>query len=85
MTDATLTAAKTALLHALNNIGSYVMPEQTLFAELNLRLSEPLTLTDFRQLLQESEEKRRIASVNTEDGRKWKITDNGRGRLAELV
>ena len=79
------TNTKLALLRALDAIGTYVMPEQTLFADVNLRLAQPITITEFRQLLHDAEEKRQIASINTEDGRKWKITDNGRGRLAELV
>jgi hypothetical protein len=31
------------------------------------------------------EEKRRILCIDGEDGKKWKITDNGKARLAELT
>lgn len=75
-----------ALLQALADVGNFLLPEKTLFADVGIRLSKPLSHTEFRQLLASQEEQRRIVCVDSkEDGRKWKITDNGRARLAELV
>lgn len=74
-----------ALLQALADVGDYLLPEKTLFADVNIRVAKPITHTDFRALLAECEEKRRIISVPGEDGVKWKITDNGRARLRELL
>ena len=76
---------KIALLQALADVGEYLQPERTLFAEVNIRCAGPVTHTEFRQMLSEAEQKRRIVSVQGEDGLKWKITDNGRARLAELL
>lgn len=79
------TNCKLALLQALADVGDYMLPERTLFADMNIRCANPVTLTEFRQMLQEAEAQRRVISVRSEDGLKWKITDNGRARLAELV
>jgi hypothetical protein len=52
---------------------------------MNLRLSSRITPTEFESLLREQEEKHRILSQRDEFGNlKYKITDNGRARLAEL-
>jgi hypothetical protein len=75
---------KFALLQTLADVGG-LMPEKALFAEVNIRCAHPVTWTDFRQMLAEACEKRRVLSVAGEDGVKWKITDDGLGRLAELV
>lgn len=74
-----------ALLQALADVGQYLLPERTLFADVNNRCATPVTHTQFRQMLAEEEGKRRVVSVQGEDGLKWKITDNGRARLMELV
>lgn len=74
-----------ALLQSLADVGEYLIPEKTLFADVNIRCAMPVTHTEFRQMLSDAEQKRRILSVQSEDGLKWKITDNGRARLAELV
>ncbi len=74
-----------ALLQALNAVGNFLLPRDTLFADLNLRLSMRLTPTEFETLLRDQEEKGRIISVRDEfDKLKYKITDNGRACLAEL-
>jgi len=62
-----------------------MIPEDSLFADANIRMSVPLSYTDFRQLLTDLEQKRRAVCIDSEDGRKWKITDEGKARLAELA
>jgi hypothetical protein len=79
------TNCKYGLLKALEDVGDYLLPEKTLFAEVNIRCAIPVSWTDFRKLLEDYESKRRIVSQQTEDGPKWKITDNGRARLAEMT
>lgn len=74
-----------ALLSALDAVGDYLLPKETLFADINLRLSSRITPTEFDGLLREQEEKQRIISQRDEFQKlKYKITDNGRARLAEL-
>ena len=74
-----------ALLSSLDAVGDYLLPHDTLFADVNLRLSERITPTEFESLLRGQEEKHRIISQRDEFGKlKYKITDNGRARLAEL-
>jgi hypothetical protein len=74
-----------ALLQSLDAVGDYLLPHDTLFADMNLRLSIRLTPTEFEKLLTEQEKKHRIISQRDEfQNVKYKITDNGRARLAEL-
>jgi hypothetical protein len=75
-----------AILQSLDDCAPFLMPERSLFADTSNRLPEPITLTEFRTALQDLESKRRILSQRDEDRNlKWKITDNGQARLAELV
>ena len=77
---------KIVILQALKDSHPYMLQETTLFAEVNLRSAEAVTMTEFRTTLQELETNRRILCVRDEDKHlKWKITDNGLARLAELV
>jgi len=74
-----------ALLSALDAVGDYLLPKDTLFADVNLRLSTRITPTEFESLLRDQEERHRIISQRDEFSKlKYKITDNGRARLAEL-
>jgi hypothetical protein len=78
--------ARVAILSALKDVGNYLLPQTTLFADVSIRLGQPITHTEFRELLCDAEAKGRVVSVRDEDGTlKWKITDNGRARLAELT
>ena len=73
-----------ALLKALCDAAPFLLPERTLFAEVNIRLFTVITYDAFRELLRRHKEKRRIACVDSEDGLKWKLTDDGFARLQEL-
>ncbi len=74
-----------ALLEALGDASPYLVPERTLFADLCNRLARPPTRTEFSALLADQEGRKRILSQRNEEGElKWKITDNGLARLAEL-
>ena len=77
---------KIAVLQTLAASGDYLSPQNTLYMEANLRLAKQMSWTEFLQILADFEQKRRVVSQRDEDGNlKWKITDNGRARLAELV
>ncbi len=74
-----------ALFSSLDSAGGYLLPEKVLFADMNALLSTCITSTECRQLLHEQELKQQIVSQRDEfNTLKWKITDNGRARLAEL-
>lgn len=75
-----------AILMALNDSTPYLVPEQSLFADAGLRMSEPVTKIEFEAALRELKAQRRILCIEGEEGHrpKWKITDNGQARLAEL-
>jgi hypothetical protein len=76
---------KRAILAALKDTNPFLLPETTLFADMNLRLSEPVTKIEFNAALRELEGQKRALCVKDEDDApKWKITDNGLARLAEL-
>jgi uncharacterized protein YpbB len=74
-----------AILEALRSAEPYMVPDASLFGDANIWSSIPLSYTEFRKLLTELEEKRRVVCIDNEDGKKWKITDAGRARLAELA
>ena len=63
--------------------GECLTPEPSLSSFVNLMADEPLTLTEFRTTLQTLENNRQVVSVRHEGILKWKITANGRARLAE--
>lgn len=71
------------ILRSLAACGSYALPEQTLRHHVNLVLAEPITLTTLRERLASLEAKGQVVSVQDEDrGTMWKITAQGRARLA---
>ena len=75
-----------AVLQSLADCAPFLMPERSLFADTSNRLPQPVTLTEFRTALHDLESKRRILSQRDEEQNlKWKITDNGSAKLAELV
>lgn len=77
---------KIAILKSLSDTHPFLLPETTLIADTSLRLPQPITLTEFRSALAELEQNRRVVSQRDEDKNlKWKITDNGLARLAELT
>jgi len=63
--------------------GECLTPEPSLYSFVNLMADEPLSLTEFRGRLNALEEKRQAVSARHEGILKWKITANGRARLAE--
>ena len=73
-----------AILEALRSAEPYMVPDASIFGDANIRSSVPLSYTEFRRLLTDLEEQRRVVCVDGEDGRKWKITDDGKARLTEL-
>jgi hypothetical protein len=76
---------KTAILQSLKDAHPFLLPEQSLFADANLRLAHAISMTEFRGALHELETNQRVVSVRDEDKNlKWKITDNGLARLAEM-
>ena len=77
-----------AILVALDRMagpsGHYSEPELSLLADVCAILNEPVTLTPLRRACASLETKRQVVSVPSEDkGTMWKITADGRARLAE--
>ena len=73
-----------ALYEALRDSAPLVIPERSLFADLNIRLLSPITYAAFRGLLAKAKERNRALCVPGEDGMKWLITDDGWARLRQL-
>ncbi len=73
-----------AALKALDSLGPYTLPENALFSDVHAWLSGPISYTEFRKVLTDLEHKRLAVCIDGEDGQRWKITDNGKARLAEL-
>lgn len=74
-----------AILCALKDAHPFLLPQKTLFAEANLRASEPVSKIEFEAKLRELEGQKRIICVKDEDDApKWKITDNGLARIMEI-
>ena len=77
-----------AILTALDRVCGatthFALPEATLQADVNMQLAQPVTLSELRHDLASLEGKSQVVSVRDEDkGLMWKITTNGRARLAE--
>jgi hypothetical protein len=79
-----MTAAR-AILTVLDRVHPYLMPEMSLWADANLQLSVPLTLTEFRASLSSLEQRRLLLSLRDDiDGvTRWRITDNGRAAVMQ--
>lgn len=76
---------KRAILAALHDTHPFLLPETSLFADMNLRLSESVSKIEFASALRELNGQKRVLCIKDEDEQpKWKITDNGKARLAEL-
>ena len=74
------------ILEQLDLGGDYLQPQRGLIARVNLALpvGQNPTLAEVERALQSLEGKRQVTGQNSEDrGRLWKITANGRARLAE--
>jgi hypothetical protein len=73
-----------AMLKALADIGGYLMPESSFFAQLNLSVVPPILFTEFHEQLQKLASKRWITSVRDDFGTiKHKLSDAGRAALLE--
>ena len=73
-----------ALLDALADCHPWMQLERTLFADTNNRLKSVISMDAFKKLLRTMIEKGRAQMVTTEDGNKYKITDEGLLRWTEL-
>jgi hypothetical protein len=81
-----------AILFALRDAHPFLIPEVSLFADANLRLPDQVSKIEFDSAMAELEGQKRIFGVPQEEidqvkGKplmKWKITDNGLARAAEL-
>lgn len=71
------------ILQELAQTAEFLMPESSLHTFVNLRLPQPLTGTELSAALRSLESKLQVISVRHEDQLKWKITANGKARLAE--
>ena len=85
-------AVRRGILADLGDSHPFLIPEQSLFAGVNLRLPEAVTKIEFQAALRELEGQKRILGIPQEEEdpithrphMKWRITDNGLARLAEL-
>lgn len=74
-----------AILRTLDNCGDYMMPEPALIGSIQGYVSE-LLLTEIEAEIRWLELERMILGIHPAMGgsTKWKISDIGRGALAEL-
>ena len=73
-----------AILTALSMCGDYLEPEPALHAGVNRLLGRRPTLTELRAACGKLEASQQILALDHPDnGRRYKITDNGRARLLE--
>jgi hypothetical protein len=73
------------ILAALKDCSPFLEPQASLFADANLRMPESVSKIEFCSALAELKGQKRVLCIEDEDGNpKWKITDNGLARLAEL-
>lgn len=66
------------LVRALIACGTYLLPEQALRDQLGLSVAPPPRTSEIDDAITHQETERRILAVDTEHGRKWKVTDLGR-------
>lgn len=74
-----------AILLSLDRVHPLLLPEQTLFIDVNLLLPQPATRTEFQNALAFADDHRWITGHMDELSRerRWKITAAGRATLAE--
>lgn len=71
------------ILLVLRDAGGHLLPQSTLVAQLRL-LDRPEPLTEINAALRDLESRDQIHGTHNPDtGNKWKISDEGRVRLAE--
>ena len=75
------------ILKILDQCGSYLLSESTLFIQLNLELRPPAATTEFRSALDALAALRVVASIRPDlgGGLQWKITAPGRLMLMENI
>lgn len=71
------------VLECLRNAGEYMIQERYLRDEVSLRVNR-MSQAEFDSAVKDIDSRRRATSVETELGRKWKITDEGRAWLQEM-
>lgn len=84
MTDRRKLLVARALLTVLNDVGDRLLREEHLFAHADAAVDE-LLLSEFNEVLKFAELRGWVLAVAQDFGKpKWKITDQGRARLAEF-
>ncbi len=73
---------KRAVLRCLAQCGDYMLLDQHLFCELELKVPQ-LRRAEMDSALRDLESRSRVLSVKSERGEKWRITDAGRADLLE--
>ena len=72
------------ILEVLALCDPYLLPERSLMSDVNLMRPEPALESEMREALASLERKRQIVGIRNEDrGVQWKITGNGKARMAE--
>lgn len=71
------------VLSILADAGDLMSPEPQLWLEANAQSGTPITRTDLKSVLQRLEKKQQVIGISGEDYTKWKISANGKARLAE--
>jgi len=74
-----------AILHSLDRVQPLMLPETTLFVEVNLLLPSPVTRTTLRATLSQMEDHRWLTGIHDDltGETRWKISPMGRATLAE--
>ena len=71
------------VLSVLADFGENMTAEPRLLAPVNEISATPVTRDDLRQVLRTLDNKRQVIGISGDDYTKWKISANGRARLAE--
>ncbi len=73
------------LVRALVACGDYPLPETSLREQMGVSVAPPPRTAEIDSSIVWQESQRRIRCIDTETGRKWRVTDLGRDWLDEQL
>ncbi len=71
------------ILSTLKESAPHLVPEGTLFTEVNVASATPVSTGLLRQALVDLSKRNQITNVDTDDGTKYRIAPEGQARLVE--
>jgi len=79
----TTAATERVVLGVLAEAGDMLTPEPQLLREANFQSATPITRADLKAVLGRLEARQQVIGISGDDFTKWKISANGKARLAE--